>query len=81
MVSIMEINRAILMFEWTMSLLVSLDIDTRVNNTLTAGFTVHFVDNASVMWIICKSKDWSNQVITLCVIYHAQPMMFMSDLN
>jgi len=32
-----------------MSLLVSLDIDTRVNNTLTAGFTVHFVDNASVM--------------------------------
>ena len=33
------------------------------------------------MWIICKSKGWSNQVINICVIYPAQPMMYMRDLN
>ena len=70
----MEINRAILMCEWTMPLLVSLV------NKLTTGFTVHFADNGSVMWI-CKSKGWSYQVINLCVIYPSQPMMYISDLN
>ena len=64
-----------------MPLLVSLDIDTRVTNTLTTEFTVHFADNGSVMWIICKSEGWSNQVNNLCVIYQAQPVMFMSDIN
>ena len=51
-----------------MSLLYSFDIGTCVTNKLTTGFTVHFADNGSVMWIICKSKGWSNQVINLCVI-------------
>ena len=32
-----------------MPLLVSLDIGTRVTNTLTTGFAVHFADNGSVM--------------------------------
>jgi len=68
MVSIMEIKTAILMCEWTMSLLYSFDIGTCVTNKLTTGFTVHLADNGSVMWIICKSKGWSNQVINLCVM-------------
>jgi len=25
------------------------------DNKLTTGFTVHFADNGSVIWIICKS--------------------------
>ena len=33
----MEINRAISMCEWTMALLVSLDIDTHVINKLITG--------------------------------------------
>ena len=33
------------------------------------------------MWIICKSKGWSNQVINLCIIYTTPPMVYMSDLN
>ena len=77
----MQIHRAIFMCEWTMPLLVSLDIGTRVTNKLTTGFTVNFADNGFVMWIICKSEGWSNQVINHCVMYPAQPMMFMSDLN
>ena len=77
----MEINRAILMCEWPMALLVSLDIGTRVTSKLTTGFTVHVADNVSVMWMICKSEGWSNKVINLCVIYQAQPMIYMSDLN
>jgi len=75
------LNNAILICEWTMPLLVSLDIGTRVTNTLTTGFTVHFADNGSVMWIICKSTGWRNKVINVCVIYPAQPMIYMSDLN
>ena len=82
-VSIMEINRAILMCEWTIPLLVSLDIGTRVTSKLTPGFTVHVADNGSVLWIICKFESWSNKVINLCVIYPAQPMMYryITDLN
>ena len=64
----MELKRAILMC-------------ARVTYKLTTGFTVHFVDNGSVMWILCKSEGSSNQVINLCVIYPTQPMMYMSDLN
>ena len=81
MVSIIEINRTILMCEWTIPLLVSLDISTRVTSKLTTGFTVHVADNGYVMWMICKSEGWSNKVINLCVIYQAQPMIYMSDLN
>ena len=51
-----------------MALLVSFNIGTRVTNKLTTGFTVNLADNGSVMWIICKSKGWSNQVINLCVM-------------
>ena len=69
------------MCEWNMSLLVSLDIGTRVTNKYTTGFAVHFVDNGSVMWIICKSKGWWNKVINVCVFYPAQHMMYMNDLN
>ena len=64
-----------------MALQVSLDIGTRVTSKLTTGFTVHAADNVSVMWMICKSEGWSNKVINLCVIYQAQPMIYMSDLN
>ena len=75
----MEINRAILMCEWPMALQVSLD--TRVTNKLTTGFTVHVADNGSVMWMICKFEGWSNKVINLWLIFQAQPMIYMSDLN
>ena len=81
MVSIMEMNRAIVMCEWIMSLLFSIDIGTHITNTLTTEFTVHFADNGSVMWMICKCEGWSNTVINLFVIYPTQPMVYVSDLN
>ena len=62
-----------------MSLLVALG--TRVTNRLTTVFTVHFADNGSVMWIICKFEGWSKNVINLCVIYPAQHMLYMRDLD